>query len=734
MQLQKNLSIDTILESSNLCELMDRDDIKAIGEKIRINYESDCQSRHEWEMRYAESEKLVMQLAEEKSFPWPGASNVRFPLLTIAALQYHARAYPALVRGSTPVSCRVIGDDPQGTKSARAKRVSEHMSFQIMEEDTQWEDSSDKALIVQSIMGCAFKKTFNSSSEHHVVSELVMPKDLVIPYYAKCLETAARLTHVIALQQDEVEERIRRGLFSRPAGTYGEAEYVGVEEENIPMPRSIPRVGIIQETENNIDGIQPGATDEDTPIVFLEHHFWLDLDGDGIREPYIGFVRYDDSVLYRLVARFEKDRIERSASGEILKIEPEHYFTKYEFIPSPDGSIYGMGFGMLLGATNEAINTIFNQLIDAGTMSNLGGGFLARGVRVRGGEYSFRPQEWKRTDSNANDLRNGIYPLPIREPSNVLLSLLNLLIDWGSRIGMATDAATGQNPGQNQKVGTTQAVIDQGEKVFNGIYKRTFRSMKKEFRLIYRLNYLNPPPTGKFDYSDESGQGGFALWQDYFESNKAIVPAADPSIASREKLTARDMMVRQMAGSMQGYDRMAVERRVLEDMEVPNIDEIFPPRGSQAAQPPIPPYQVQVAQIRAQTEQAKLQANDRRHQLELMEQARLNQAKVLNLEAQALKLRAEAGVEQNNQLIGLMDQELKAAKHFQDQLSTAIEGYGKIFESLSNAQGNQGGGGGSGQQQSNDAGAMAGMASAGGNGGIPGIPEGPDSGGQGSMG
>jgi len=718
MRLTKHLSIDTIVESNNVAELMDDDDVKAVGELIRQNYENDCQSRHEWEARYAESEKLVMQLAEEKSFPWPGAANVKFPLLTIAALQYHARAYPALVRGSTPVSCRIIGQDPTGEKAARGKRVSEHMSFQIMEEDTQWEDSTDKALIVQAVMGCSFKKTFNSSSEKHIVSELVMPKDLVIPYYAKSLDTAARLTHVIALSQDEVEERVRRGLFTKPTDEYG-AE----SEEGVPLPRAMPRQGIIQETENNIDGIQPNAVDEDTPIVFLEQHMWLDLDGDGVREPYIGFVRHDDSVLYRLVARFEKDRIERNSKNEIVRIEPEHYFTKYEFIPAPDGSIYGMGFGMLLGATNEAINTIFNQLIDAGTMSNLGGGFLARGVRVRGGEYSFRPQEWKRTDSNAADLKNGIFPLPIREPSNVLFSLLNLLIDWGSRIGMATDAATGQNPGQNQKVGTTQAVIDQGEKVFNGIYKRTFRAMKKEFRLIYRLNYLNPPESGKFDYSDESGQGGYALWQDYFESNKAVMPAADPNIASKEKLFQRDMQVRQMAGSMPGYNRAVVERRVLDDMEVPNIDEIFPKPGTPGAAQPQPPYQVQVAQIRAQTEQMKAQANDRRHQLELMQEARLNQAKVMQLEAQALKLRAEAGVAQNDQLIGLMDQELKAAKQFQDQLSGSIENYSKIFDQMSQAQQMQGGDGGS-KQGAPNKGAMGGVAPPGGDGGAQGLPQG----------
>jgi chaperonin GroES len=709
MQFERHLSLGTILESNNLVEHMAPDDVKKVGENIRQTYENDKQTRAEWEDRYADAEKLVMQLAEEKSFPWPGASNVRFPLLTIAALQYHARAYPALVRGTQPVSCRVIGEDPEGKKAARGKRVSQHMSFQVLEEDSQWEDSMDKALIVQAIMGCAFKKTFHSSSLHHVRSELVMPKDLVIPYYAKSLELSPRLTHTIGLSQDEIEERIRRGLFAQPKNEDSDS--------GVPMAREQIPIGVIGQAENDISGIQPSATDEDTPMLFLEQHMWLDLDGDGLREPYIGFVRHDDCVLYRLVARFEKDRIEYNEQHQIVRIEPEHYFEKYEFIPAPDGSIYGMGFGMLLGATNHAIDTLVNMLIDAGHMNNLQSGFLARGIRVRGGEYTFRPNEWKRTDSTSADLKNGIMPLPTKEPSSVLFQLLTLLIDWGSRIGMATDAATGQNPGQNQKVGTTEAVIEQGEKVFNGIYKRTYRAMKKEFRLIYRLNYLAKPPTGRFDYADESGQGGFALWTDYFESNKAIVPSADPTIASKEKLLARDMQVYQMSGQTPGFNRYAVTRRVLDDMEVPNIDEIYPKPGTPGAQQPSPPPPVQVAMIKQQIEQAKLQSADRRHQLEMMEEARLNQAKILNLEAQALKLRTEAGAMQNDQLIALMDQELKAARQFQDQLTGAIESYSKVFEQLNQPQGE-----GSGNPQQ---GGMGGVAQGPGNPAVSGVPANP---------
>lgn len=685
MELRKHLKLDDIVESNNIAEKMDPDDVHDVGQMILAHYTQDKQSRAEWEDRYAEAMKLVMQLREERTFPWQGASNAKFPLLTIAALQYHARAYPALVRGTQPVQCRVIGDDPDGKKQERAKRVSAHMSFQVMEEDESWEEAQDKALIVQSILGCAFKKTYYDSGRQCVVSELVLPKDLVIDYWAKSLETAPRLTHVIGLYQDEIEERRRRGMFlkeNETANGVNTTEYNGAA--SVGTQREMPPTGPIEDAEDEISGRRPTPVDEDTPVILLEQQMLLDLDGDGYREPYIGTVRYDTGELLRLVARFEKDRIETDPAGLILKITPEKYFTKLPFVPSPDGSIYDMGFGMLLGATNEVINTLVNQLTDAGTMSNLGGGFLARGIRVRGGEYSFRPNEWKRTDSTAEDIHKGIYPLPVREPSPVLFQLLNLMIDWGSRIGMATDAATGQNPGQNQKVGTTQAVIEQGEKVFNGIYKRSFRSLRDEFRLIYRLNYLRKPPTGKFPYaSDGTGPGGVAYWDDYFETDKSVVPSADPSIASREMLLQRDMQVRAMAQSMPGYNRYEIDRRILTTLEVPAIDKILPPPGSKdAPPPPPPPPAVQVAQIKAQMEEKKLGAGAQHKQAELVEEQRLNAAKIMQLQAQSAVLMQEAGIAENDKMIGLIDAEIRMAKQYQEQLESLIEGHGKLLEQL----------------------------------------------------
>jgi chaperonin GroES len=186
----------------------------------------------------------------------------------------------------------------------------------------------------------------------------------------------------------------------------------------------------LQTLQDKAQGLQPPEpNDSSTPIEMLEQHCHIDFDGDGYAEPYIVYVRRDNKKVARIVARYTQKDIEVNESGVILSIKAEQYFTKYPFIPSPDGGFYDLGFGVLLGPLNESINTIINQLVDAGTMANTAGGFLSRGIKLRGGNYTFNPMEWKHVDTTGDDLRKGIVPLPVREPSQVMFTLLNLLIN-----------------------------------------------------------------------------------------------------------------------------------------------------------------------------------------------------------------------------------------------------------------------------------------------------------------
>ena len=652
MELRKTLKLSDIVESNNVADMMDEDDLAALGSLCVQEYQADKDSRREWEERSADAIRMAMQIPEEKSFPWAGAANVKFPLTTIAALQFHARAYPATIPGPDVVGCRVIGDDPDNTKQARADRVSAHMSFQRMEQDTQWEESHDKLLIIAGLVGCAFKKTYHDSINDIQVSELVMPNHLVVDYYTKSLETANRITHSMERSTNYFIERERAKLFLKTD-----------LKHNAPHP-----LGELDRVKDEGQGTRPGGLIDDAPLILLEQHRWMDLDGDGYKEPYIVSVREDTMEVCRVVARFYKEGIIYNEDGDLQRIQPEHFFTKFPFIPSPDGGFYDMGFGTLLGALNEAINTVINQLLDAGTMATTAGGFLGRGIQIKGGDYSFKPNEWKRVDNNGTALRDCIFPLPVREPSNVLFQLLGLLIDFGTKIGMATDALVGENPGQNTPAETSRNTITQGEKVFNGIYKRIYRAMKEEFRKCYRLNYFNAPLNGKFEYTSTDGKGAFATVEDYFDSDNSVIPTADPYVVSDDAKMAQAVAVKNSAQSTSGYDKYVVERRFLKALKVQGIDQIFPdPKGPKAVAP-LPNPKLQIEQMNLEDKKADRKSKDMKMLLTIQEQAKLNDAKVLKMQAEAKKITEETtGINKAHEL-ALMEARIAETKGHQQNL------------------------------------------------------------------
>ena len=213
MDIKTTLKLHEILASDNLADKLSQEDLDTLGREVVRSFEDDKRSRYDWEKRVEDSMKLALQVAEEKSFPWANASNVKFPLITIAALQYHARAYPALISGTQVVKCRTVGDDKDGQDRNRARRVERHMSYQVLEEDENWEDQMDKVLITQPIIGCAFKKTYYDPIKKHNVSENVLAKVLVVSYFTKSLELAPRISHVLYLSKNDIYSRVINGSY-----------------------------------------------------------------------------------------------------------------------------------------------------------------------------------------------------------------------------------------------------------------------------------------------------------------------------------------------------------------------------------------------------------------------------------------------------------------------------------------------------------------------------------------
>jgi len=655
MKLDVNLNIDKLVTSANIADMLDQKALNTLGFNVVTEFNLDKDSRAQWERRVESAMKLALQVAEAKSFPWTNASNVKFPLVTIAALQFHSRSYPALVPNGELVKIdhELTTDlDPQAQSetASRNKRVEKHMSYQLLKQDENWEQEMDKVLITVPIVGCAFKKTYWDFNEDHPVSENVLAKDFVVSYWTKNLKDCNRQSHVLYLSENDVISRQRRGIWSdfqlRPQQTVVE--------------------GNLQQAQDLAQGVHQPQSDPATPYEFIEQHRWEDLDGDGFKEPYIITVHKESRKVVRVVANYFDSSIKRNNNGEILSIKPESYFTKYSFIPSPDGGFYDIGFGILLGPLNESINTIINQLIDAGTMATTAGGFLSRGIKVRGGNYNFAPLEWKHVDSTGDDLAKGIVPLPVREPSQVLYTLLTTLVNYGERIIGSTDIMVGENVGQNTPAETSRTMAEQGNKVFAGIFKRIYRSLNDELRKVYRLNQLYLPEEYRF-------AGNAVLAADYQDTATDLRPAADPHVVSDTQRILQAETLKQTALQTPGFNVYKVMRRYLEALKVPNIEEVLPdPQGPNAIQSG-PDVKVQVEQIKAQERKLSLETKFKLGVLKLQQEAELNRAKIMQMQAEAVKAIEEAGGIKTGHDIAMLDAKIGAAKAHQDGILKSIE-------------------------------------------------------------
>ena len=657
------------MESPNLTGKFPQADLDAIGSWVWEGYDRDEQSRSKWRARTQAAMDLALQVQKAKSFPWPNASNVAFPLVTIATLQFHSRAYPAIVQGTDVVKARVPGPDPSGELKQRALRISQHMSYQVLEEDASWEEQHDRLLINVPIVGCAFKKSYHSSRKGGSNrSELVLATDLVLDYYARSTDDCPRKTHIIPLFRNEMYEKMVIGLFQ---------DYTDVEWFQGPAR---PMEGATRSAMDTRTGQSVPQADETTPFTTLEQHVWVDFDKDGYAEPYIITIEATTKHVLRIVARWERELdVHRTAGGKIYNIVATEYFTKYPFIPSPDGSIYDIGFGVLLGPLNESVNTLVNQLIDAGTMATTAGGFLGRGAKLRGGSYTFAPLEWKRVDATGDDLKKSIFPLPVREPSPVLFQLLGMLVNYTERISGSTDIMVGENIGQNTTKATADHLIEQGSKIFTAIFKRIWRAMKDEFKKLYILNAVYLPATVSF------GAAGLkALREDYMGDPNSIAPSCDPNVTSDAARLQQAITVKQSAMSTPGYDLEQVERNLLQALKIEGVEILYPGPGKTGQ---LPNAKLQIEELRMQQKQAVLKQQQMEFLITMMEEQRLNTAKILEFEARAQKEMAEAqGVTQGHK-IAAYEAAVGALKAHDDALRGRIELMMKSME-----QGNEQGG------------------------------------------
>jgi chaperonin GroES len=604
------------LQRVNIAEKLDDEELEEISTEVKRGYESDLSSMKDWLDANKEWSKLARQVKEEKTFPWPGASNIKYPLISTAALQFSARAYPSLVPADKKVvGTRVYGADPSGEKRKKADRIATFMSWQVTEDMPQWEEEMDKLLIMNPVLGQSYKKTYFCPIQEKNESYLVYPENFVTDYWTRDLCTSMRYSEIIPMtEQDIIEHQLRDYFLDVDLGE--------------PTGDKAP---------NNADQKSNDTRDYTTPYTIIETHTWLDLDEDELREPYIVWWELNSGKILRIQARFTAKDIKINDDHEVVGYKAKNYYTKFGFIPNPDGSFFDLGFGHLLGPINEAVNSIINQLVDSGTLQNLQGGFIAKGLRLNMADTTWIPGQWKAVNATGDDLRKQIVPLPTKEPAPVLFQLLGMLVQSGKELASVAEIFTGKMPGQNTPATTTQATIEQGMKVFTAIYKRLYRSLDEEFKKLFELNetYLNPEtyaavldePVGPEDFD-----------KDEFD----IVPAADPTATTQgEKMQKAQVVMQLLSTGL--IDPTKAVMRFLDAAEIPNWQELIP--GMAETGKPMPPQQApdpKLEAIKAKQETDNMRAqNDIKVQDMKMQMAQQSEATKLQMKQEAQQVELE---------------------------------------------------------------------------------------------
>lgn len=569
---------------SNIAEHLEEDDLVTIGSEVVEGYNTDREDRAPWEDKMKDAMDLALQNVKEKSFPWPKASNVMMPVITEAIVQYQARMYPALIPPVDIVKARIVGSDPDGSKQNSAIRVSKYMSYQMLEEMDEWEEEMDRGLIVQPLLGQMYKKTYYDEGKDRNVSETLSPHEFVMVNNAKSLKDSFRKTHYFPMTENEIKSQ-------------------KIQENYLDIDLSAPSINATNE--NQDESKNATSQDDSTPYLILEQHTWLDLDEDGLLEPYIVTVEHESKQVLRIVAGFNEDGIQANASGAVFNVEQEQFFIKYGFIPNPDGSIMDLGLGQLLSPLNKQINTNINQLNDAGTLANTGGGLLGRGARIKGGVITRKLGQYTSVQSSGQDLARNIVHFPQVQPSQVLFNLLGMMMTAAQRIASTLDSQVGENPGQNQKATTTMAVQEEGKRIFSGIYKRNHRALKKELKRLFYLNSLYLPPESYLNIldgvpEDQREEIGEQLFKTDFDINAvSIIPTADSNYTSEQMKMAKSQSLMQKIQTGL-VNPQVVMRQVLEAEEQPNIEQIMEMPEPQT------PFEVTKHQDEMKLEYAKL--------------------------------------------------------------------------------------------------------------------------------
>ena len=550
-------------KKKNLIRSVEPDKIPGITNDVLTEFLIDRRSQKDWRDRMQRGIELAGLIKKDKTYPFTRASNIAYPLVTTAAQEFNARAYPQVIPPDGPVKIKVNGSDPESEKQSRANRVQGYFNYQLQHLMPEWEPQTDQLLMQLPIVGTMFRKVWYDASKRRPRTRLVKPGAFVVNNNIDCLADAPRFSEELSLFPDEIKRRERSGLWR--VIQYADTETAG--------------------------GQQTSEPDKLAAKHFIEQHRLMDLDGDGILEPYIVTVNVERQQIVRIVADYLPEQIIK-ADGKIIGIFRNSYYIDYHFSPSIDGKFMSAGLGILLGDISDGVNALFNLLLDAGHMASLGSGFLGSGFRDKGGPNRLEPGVWKKMQTDGATLKDNIVPIQFPGADPTLFSMLGMLIESAREVGSVKDVLTG-DISKNMTATTTMALIEQGLTRFTAVYKRIYHSLQREYRLIGKINAatLDVAAYSRFhDVTAQNDNGEMVAVsfdpQEEFESFSAdIEPVADPRQVTKMQKVAEAEVLRQMKVDGLLDEDNPVARRMLEAMGVEDIDTLLPkPTEEEVAQ------------------------------------------------------------------------------------------------------------------------------------------------------
>ena len=552
---------------ANIAESLEPTDLNKLASELIDSIKNDLESRSEWEKTYTDGlQYLGMKFDESRSQPFQGSSGVIHPILAEAVTQFQAQAYKELLPAKGPVKTQIIGMRTAETET-QADRVQEFMNYYIMNVMKEYDPELDQLLFYLPLAGSAFKKIYYDFSLKRAVSKFVTPEDLVVPYEAPDMSTAERVTHIISMSRNEIKKQQLSGFYADIE--IPEDSYNDTDDE-------------VKEEIDAIQGISPSYT-EDRNRTIYEVHTILDIEGyedlaedgepTGLKLPYIITIDEQANKILAIRRNYNPDDPDKN------KI---NYFVQYKFLPGL--GFYGLGLSHMIGGLSKASTSILRQLIDAGTLSNLPAGFKARGMRIRDEADPLQPGEFRDIDTTGGSLRENLIPLPIKEPSNVLMQLLGLLIDSGKRFAAISDMNIG-DMNQAMPVGTTVALLERGTKVMSAIHKRLHYSQKLEFNLLATVFSEYLPPV----YNYDTGTAPREIKQTDFDDRIDIVPISDPNIFSQsQRITLAQELLQMVTSNPDIHGPLGIYeayKRMYGALGIDNVESLLQPPPDMTPRP-----------------------------------------------------------------------------------------------------------------------------------------------------